>query len=129
MSKPLIDVMNLNLNRYGSTFEEDGFKATLEEELKEIYDALESNDTKEIIDGMADAIVVLAGGITRLGYNPELVLKQVVKEITSRNQNYEQKAKWVNDKTLIGKEKWLKDKTQDPATLYKADFSTCKLHK
>lgn len=52
-------------------------------------------------------------------YDPVVCLRETVKEIDSRQQDPEQAKVW--DK-LEG-EKWLKDKNQDPSTLYKADYS------
>lgn len=127
MSKPLLDIMNLNLTRYGSKFDKDKFIATFIEEVQEILDALEAGDVDAFIDGCNDAIVVAAGGITQQGYNPELTLKQVVKEITSREQDPIQAYSWSLNPGLQDTEKWLKNKEQSPETLYTADFSTCKL--
>lgn len=129
MSKPLVDIMNLNLTRYGKNFDLEKFKKTFYEEVEEMFRGIENNDTYETIDGANDAIVVLAGLITQHGYNPELTLKQVVKEIKSRNQSKEQYDRWKDNPKLQDVEKWEKDKTQDTNTLYKADFSTCKISK
>ncbi len=119
--------MNLNLNRYGKNFDADKFRKTLEEELAEMWEALAAGDTTKFLDGALDSITVLAGGVTQQSYNPELALKQVVKEITSRKQNPEQVSRWAATPSLQDVEKWQKDLNQDPSTLYKADFSTCKL--
>jgi len=129
MSKPLVDIMNLNLTRYGKNFDLEKFKKTFYEEVDEMFEGIKNNDINEAIDGANDTIVVLGGFITQHGYNPELTLKQVVKEIKSRNQSKEQYDRWKKDPKLQDVEKWEKDKTQDPATLYKADFSTCKIRK
>jgi len=127
MSKPLVDIMNLNLDRYGKNFDLEKFKKTFYEEVDEMFRGIENNDINETIDGANDAIVVLAGLITQHGYNPELTLKQVVKEIKSREQSKEQRKRWKENPKLQDVEKWEKDRTQDPSTLYKADFSTCRL--
>ena len=129
MSKPLVDIMNLNLTRYGKNFDLEKFKKTFYEEVDEMFEGIKNNDINEAIDGANDAIVVLGGFITQHGYNPELTLKQVVKEIKSRNQSKEQYNRWKENPKLQDVEKWEKDKTQDPTTLYKADFSTCKIRK
>ena len=56
--------------------------------------------------------------IFNMGYDPNKCLLETCKEINSR--------KGAHDHS-IGK--WVKDKNQDPATLYKADYSKCKLEK
>jgi len=127
MSKPLLDIMNLNLNRYGTTFNIESFRETLFEEINEMFDGLANNDTHEAIDGCMDSIVVLAGLATKLGYNPELCLKQTVREISSRKQQPEQAAEWQANPKLVGTTKWLKDTSQPANELYQADYSTCRL--
>ena len=126
MSKPLVDIMKLNQERYGTTFDFQRAKDKLEEELQEFRDAFEAGDVDGMIDAMADLIVIGAGEMVKLGYNPELCLKQTVKEIYSREQHPKQALDWANGQRLPG-EKWLKNREQDPSTLYAADYSTCKL--
>ena len=126
MSKPLVDIMKLNQERYGTTFDFEKALAKLEEELQEFREAFEAGDLHGMVDAMADLIVIAAGETVKLGYNPELCLKQTVKEISSREQDPKQAAAWVNGQRLPG-EKWLKNSQQDPSTLYAAEYSTCKL--
>ena len=67
------------------------------------------------VDAYADIIVFCVGAIQKLGYDPEKVLAEVVKEITSR-------------KGCISKgkfEKYLDEKSQ--SEWYKADFKGCEL--
>lgn len=123
--KPLLDIMKLNQVRYGTDFDADKAIEKLQEELQEFIDAEELQDTDGMIDSLGDTIVIAAGEITKLKYNPELVLKQIVKEITSRTQDPIQAQAWAAGNRQPG-EKWKKDPNQDPETLYKADFSTCK---
>ena len=127
MSKPLVDIMKLNQERYGTTFDFEKALAKLEEELQEFCDAFEVNDTEGMVDALQDIIVIAAGETVKLGYNPELCLKQTVKEISSRQQDPNQAATWANGQKLPG-EKWLKNRQQDPSTIYTADYSTCRLH-
>lgn len=68
------------------------------------------------VDALNDIIELCIGDILKLGYDPELTLNEVNKEINSR------KGKIINGK-------FEKDVNQDPATLYKADFSKCKRSK
>lgn len=123
--KPLLEIMKLNQVRYGTDFDADKAIEKLQEELQEFIDADELQDTDGLIDSLGDIIVIAAGEITKLKYNPELVLKQIVKEITSRTQDPIQAQAWATGDRQPG-EKWIKDKNQDPSTLYVADFSTCK---
>ena len=126
MSKPLIDIMKLNQERYGTTFDFEKALAKLEEELQEFRDAFEANDVDGMVDALQDITVIAAGETVKLGYNPELCLKQTVKEIYSREQHPKQALDWANGQRLPG-EKWLKNRQQDPSTLYTADYSTCRL--
>ena len=127
MSKPLVDIMKLNLERYGTTFDFTKALAKLEEELQEFREAYEANDIEGMVDALQDLTVIAAGETVKLGFNPELCLKQTVKEISSREQWPDQAASWAKGDRMPG-EKWLKNRDQDPATLYSADYSTCKLH-
>jgi phosphoribosyl-ATP pyrophosphohydrolase len=86
----------------------------LAEELEEMATAIATEDEYELVDSLSDIMVVAIGTLHKLGYHPELVLKQTVKEITSRKGSLD----------LDGK--FQKDKDQDPATLYKADYNLAK---
>lgn len=81
------------------------------EELQEFAHAGACEDEYETVDALCDIIVVAAGGLHKLGYNPQEALMETVKEIRSRKGA-------VNPETG----KWEKDRSQDPATLYKADY-------
>jgi hypothetical protein len=72
----------------------------------------------DIIDAYGDIIVFAIGAIMKLGYDPKLVLKEVGKEINSRK---------ADPKEPVKDGKWNKWVNQPKETLYKADFSTCKL--
>ena len=123
--KPLSEIVKLNQTRYGTDFNGDTAVAKLKEELQELVDGIITNNTDEIVDALSDIIVIATGELTKLKYNPELVLKQTVKEISSRQQDPEQAKAWAAGNRQPG-EKWNKDKSQDPSTLYTADYSTCK---
>lgn len=126
MSKPLTQILELNKARYGLTFDFTKASEKLEEELREFHDEHKASNVDGMVDALADIIVIAAGEIAKLGYNPELCLKQTIKEIASREQDPDQAAAWANGERLLG-EKWLKNRKQDPSTLYKANYSTCKL--
>ena len=123
--KPLSEIVKLNQTRYGTDFNGDTAVAKLREELQELVDGITIGNTDEIVDALSDIIVIAAGELTKLKYNPELVLKQTVKEISSRQQDPEQAKAWAAGNRQPG-EKWIKDKSRDPSTLYTADYSTCK---
>ena len=127
MSKSLLTIMKLNQDRYGTTFNFTKAMEKLNEELEEFDKAFTETDTDEMVDALADLIVIAAGEMVKLGFNPELCLKQTVKEITCREQDPVQAANWAAGQKQLG-EKWLKNSKQDPATLYTADYSTCRLH-
>ena len=126
MGNPLLEIMHLNQERYGTSFNFPKALEKLNEEFEEFVEGFEKADTHEMIDALADLIVIAAGEMVKLGFNPELCLKQTVKEISSREQCPDQAAAWAAGKRELG-EKWLKNPKQDPATLYSADYSTCKL--
>lgn len=96
----------------------------LVEELEEFDQALGSLDTEpdehEQVDALFDLIVIAVGALHKKGYLPRAVVKEGMKEIGSRRQSPSQEAEW-NDYGPSGK--WQKDRNQDPATLYKADYS------
>jgi len=80
--------------------------------------------TVEILDSLTDIRVFAENETENMGYDSELCMSEVIKEISSRKQCPEQKAEWEQ----YGADgKWLKDKNQDKDTLYKADFSSCKI--
>ena len=81
---------------------------------------------EDLCDALNDVIVFSTTAIMKLGYNPELTLNEVLKEISSRKQDPKQKEEWELNGIPDGA-KWQKDLSQDKSTLYKADFSKCLL--
>ena len=108
-----------NISKPQGTFSED-----IQEELQEY---LEASTEAERIKAIGGIIVYAANELAFEGYNLDLVLKQVVKEISSLKQDPIQQEEWSHYTKDIPTGKWLKDKAQDPSTLYTADFSSCKL--
>ena len=78
----------------------------------------------DVADAAGDIIVFSIAWIMKAGYDPECTLTEIAKEINSRQQDPEQKKQYPQG--IPAGIKWMKDKNQDPATLYKADFSNCK---
>jgi hypothetical protein len=72
-------------------------------------------DENRAIDALGDIVVFATNGMYKLGYNPEQVMNEVLKEIESRNGEI------VNGKF----EKYQDD--YHKSLWYKADFSKCKL--
>ena len=79
---------------------------------QEIKYETEKERREHAIDSASDIIVVAVGTIMKLGYNPKSSLLECGKEINSR------KGSMVDGK-------FEKDITQDPTTLYTADYSLC----
>lgn len=112
---PLKGIVRFNIDRKLETFSPTAEYEMLLEELQEFFEAYANEDQHEMLDALCDIIVVAAGAIYKMGYHPELALKETVKEITSRKGSFNEE---------IGK--WQKDINQDPSTLYKADYRTTK---
>ena len=100
-------------NRGDLMDEFDEFAEMLEE--RQIASRMPNLMEHEMVDAYNDVIVFAVGSIMKLGHNPKLTLKEVAKEINSR------KGSMVNGK-------FEKDLNQDPATLYLADYTTCRVH-
>ena len=99
------------------------FKDMILEELHEYSVAKHSNNTDGIIDAIADLMVLAVNEAELEGYNIDLVMKQVVKHISSRNQDQEQASRDWSD------EKWKKQADQNPDTIYQPDYTLCRLAK
>jgi NTP pyrophosphatase (non-canonical NTP hydrolase) len=102
------------------------YVASISEELEEYTDAVNASDEHEMIDALADIMVLTANEIALIGYDIDLVMKQVVKHISARQQDPVQKEEWLKSGPAG---KWLKDKEQDPSTLVEPDYTVCRLSK
>ena len=100
---------------------------SLEEEVDELDVALLNDDNHEIIDALCDIVVFSINEIEARGYEFEQCMLETIKEISSRKQDPKQKERWANDDKLKRLQKWKKFKEQDKKTLYKADYSKCKI--
>jgi hypothetical protein len=102
------------------------YVASITEELEEYSDAVNASDEHGMVDAIADIIVLSANEIALMGYDIDLVMKQVVKHISARQQDPLQAISW----RMEGPDgKWKKDPNQDPSTLYEPDYTVCRLSK
>ena len=84
----------------------------------EFLKAVRDNDEYGQVDALCDLIVIAKGALWKMGYEPDLALKQTCKEILSRQGSF-------NEATG----KWEKDINQNPDTLYKANYNLAKRQK
>ena len=96
------------------------FQDMIEEEINEYELADVTNDEHGKVDAIADLIVLSVNELELMGYDLDKVMLEVVKEISSRQQDPQQAVRDWSD------EKWQKWREQPLGTLYKADFSKCK---
>ena len=91
-------------------------------EIMDIYYPEECNlKENEIVDTLTDIRVFAENETENMGYNSELTMLEVIREISSRRQCPKQAQRdWYG-------EKWQKNTNQPKETLYKADFNKCKL--
>jgi len=97
--------------------------AMLEEELEEFLNATNAETDEEVLhellDALADIIIVAAGSITKLGFNPTRVMNQALLEIESRvGQVDPETGKFEKSKTKEARANW-----------YTADYTQCQLSK
>ena len=83
-----------------------------EEELQEVRDA---QTPEEMAKEFFDQIVVATGSILKLGFIPQKIGEETMKQIQSRTGAINEAGKWC------------KDKAQDPDTLYTPNFESCKI--
>jgi len=102
---------------------QDSFIPAIQEELQEYSDAKTEHDK---IDALADILVFTANEIELEGYNVDLVMKQVVKHISSRMQDHAQASEWLKNGPSG---KWQKWKSQPADSLYEPDYTICRLSK
>ena len=79
---------------------------------------------EEIIDAIQDIQVFCINETELMGYDNLKCNDEVFKEINSREQDPQQLAEWQK---FGASEKWQKRKDQNPNTLYKANYESCKL--
>ena len=77
-----------------------------------------------IVDTICDIKVFSINELGTMKYNGKKCMKETIKEISSREQDKDQKENWLKN-GAVGK--WQKDSSQDKDTLYVANYSKCKL--
>ncbi len=112
---PFEGIIKFNTERNLFDFDAKVEYNLLAEELQEFQYAGAQEDEREMVDALCDLIVVATGGLFKLGYDPTAALSETVKEILSRKGG-------VDPDTG----KWEKDRSQDPTTLYKANYAVAK---
>ena len=145
-------ILDWNIFRNNIDYDEASELAMYASEAKEEIDAEGAID--EIIDSWCDRAVVFTGSLAKSGYAnkglseamlvnyeeyktiPERVkslgycfrkaMKECLAEIKSREQDPQQAKEWAENGASL---KWLKNLSQDPTTLYKADYSKALLCK
>ena len=90
-------------------FDIDAEAKMLTEEHLEMLDA---KSEYQLVDALADYIVVATGTMWKMGYDPNLVMEEVLKEINSRGGSFNPiKGKW--EKIITGEE-------------YAANYQSCR---
>jgi phosphoribosyl-ATP pyrophosphohydrolase len=85
---------------------------------------IETNQHKLAMYVLKKIIWACKVNIEHLGYDFDCVMDETIKEISSRQQDPEQKKRWKENG--FNGEKWHKNLNQSKDTLYKADYSKCK---
>ena len=139
-------IIDWNIVRNNIDYDEASELDMYASEAKEEIDA--DGDIHEIIDANCDKFVLMVGALAKSGYEnkglseammvnyeefkeiPKRVkslgycfrraMKECLAEINSREQDLQQAKDWAENGASS---KWLKNLSQDPTTLYKADYS------
>jgi hypothetical protein len=78
---------------------------------EEVGEYKEADDFFHEVKEVTDIIVVAVGTLVKMGANPQIAMEETIKQIQSRKGEIAPSGKWV------------KDKNQDPATLYQPDYA------
>jgi NTP pyrophosphatase (non-canonical NTP hydrolase) len=92
--------------------------------IKMLSSLIETNQHKLAMYVLKKIIWACKVNIEHLGYNFECVMDETIKEISSRQQEPEQKKRWKENGS--NGEKWQKWLQQNKDTLYKANYNNCK---
>jgi len=57
---------------------------------EELCEGLRANDTDEKLDAMADIVVFALGAMYKAGYNPDIIMDEVLKHIESRRGYFDE---------------------------------------
>ena len=84
---------------------------------EELTELLRANSVEDEVDALCDIIVFSINAIEAKGYNAEICMQEVIKEISSRNGDFNPELN-----------KWEKFRTPEAMALwYSADFNKAKL--
>ncbi len=114
----------LNEQRYGLDFDHEKAIRKIGEEFDNEF--INAKDEIEMVDALCDIIVICAGELRKLGYDPEMALYETIKEITSRKQDPIQEKEWRQGLREPGA-KWMKWKHQPIETLEFADYEMARI--
>ena len=96
----------------------------LQNEIMDLYFDKEPISELNTVDSLKDIKVFSINEVELMGYDDVKTDDEVFQEINSREQDPQQLAEWQKHGA---NGKWLKYKHQKDWTLYKADYSKCKL--
>ena len=141
-------ILDWNIFRNNIDYDEVNELDMYASEAQEEIDA--DGNIDEIIDSLCDRYTVFTGSLAKSGYANEglseamlvnyeefkkipkrvkslgycfrRAMKECLAEINSREQDLVQAKEWAENGASL---KWLKNLSQDPTTLYKADYSKC----
>jgi hypothetical protein len=109
----LSDIVDWNISRNLNTYKPKTEMILIHREYEEFLSSILNR--RDPVDDLCDLIVVATGALHKLGYDPDKAMNETYKEISSRKGE-------INTETG----KWEKDLTQDPSTLYIANYELCK---
>jgi len=66
---------------------------------EQILDKQYTPSTEEIIDAAGDIIIYATGIISKLGYDSNIVMEEIIKEIFDRQGSVDESGKWVKDRS------------------------------
>lgn len=127
----LCDVGVFGINGYCIHPNKEEYIYDLENSLNIYETKVDIYDILEILsrvgrDGVIDISIIdySFSMMNQMGYDYKKCMLETIKEISSREQDPIQKEEWLKNGPSG---KWQKNKQQNPDTLYKADYESCKL--
>jgi hypothetical protein len=100
------------------------FTPLVDSSIYKIINALSNMEYNSMQHFLVDMVNISYEMIYLLGYDYKKCMLETIKEISSREQCPIQVIEW-QENGISGK--WLKNRNQDPKTLYKANYESCKI--